>query len=320
MSVRERFDAGEWIEEAAAGLARAVRPEDLDVLLRTLREFGIVLPFARMIVVDPNEPSSEKLTEAITRTSLVRAATFQELDAALFALLNADLQVLLHGTAAAYLAVDDSDLEVSDCEIWVRDAEQVDALRVLGKAGFRALEPYAGQLRLGDETVLQSSAGSPHLKVRRVGREDGAALILEESWTHAASGGLRNLPRQVLRPSATDLVFSLMRDFSNLESHSLRLLLVTRSVLRSPLRKEIDWIRLAKSLAQVGSLGRAIAGFFILSQQWDVPLEGPIQGLVEARRRGLSGELLRSWFSPRELLRPQVPQVRRILGRLTALR
>ena len=306
MSVPEQFEVGEWIEDAAAGINRPVRPQDVGLLLRKLKEFGLVLPFAKSIPVEDQE-NQAAIHEAVTRAAFLRSACLQELDSALFALLAARNPVSIHSAVAAYLTGSETllpDMELRECEIRIHEGSFVDAQRVLGRAGFRAKDRHS-------DLLLCSSQAAPPIQLRRAHPAD---LVF------AMPGRLRECPEAVKSPLPTQLITELMQDFSKLDHDSLRLLWGVRALLLSDFRDEIDWLKFAKSLAQAGVMGRAIAGFFILSQQWRVKLEEPIQSLVSSRTRGLSGELLRAWFSPRELLRPSVPQVRQLLGRMIALR
>jgi hypothetical protein len=306
MADQERFDTGEWIEEAAAGVFRPVPSRSLDALLRRLREYGLVLPLARGIAAD--EPaSSELINAAVARAALLRSACLQELESALYALLQARIPAAVRGATAAYLALpagSEADCELSESEIQVPEQLFVDAQRALGRAGFRAKDEHS-------PWILMSAAGSPPVRLARMAPEELSEM---------APNRLRGMPTAVLSTDATGLMADLMRDFSRLGVDSLRLLGLARSVLRSDLGTQVDWLRLAKRLAQNGVMGQAVVGFHILSTQWDLTLGEPIASLVSARTRGLSGEVLRTWFSPSELLRPQVPQMRRLLGRMTALR
>ncbi len=306
-----------WIEEALSGRVGEV-PEAVErSLLEELRKLDLVMALSP-------EVRSPLFEEAYQRDLLKRALALQELESVIFSIFSVKGRVVVGGELALYLAVTEEEggpLAGPEVCVWVPSDSFLDVLRILGKAGFRSIEGDGSKNQgVTGSVFLQSAAGAPLVKIIRFRAEADVLIHVPSMWDHSVPGSLRDLPRGVSRPSGTDLLLEFMRDFSDFRPSALRSLVSARILLESRLGKEVDWVRLTKVLAAVGSLGSAIAGFYILNRVWGVPLDEPLQSLVNSRARGLGGEVLRGWFSAKEFVRGSVSPLKRLLGRWTALR
>jgi hypothetical protein len=277
---------------------------------------GLTLPLLKDAQFAEGTGVDERLIieEGISRARLKNSIALQELDEVIFALKRDSVGYLLGGSLSIQLAVSS---EYVDCfpaeevEVWVRPEKMSDALRALGKSGYRLIDEIS-QSGIGAVVELQKEEGATTVRVRRNFETNLPAYLGSVLWDY----------RSNQRLSTTDWAIDQMLIFCGESGpQGLAALYSLKTVLKSEIGTEIDWLRLAKTLGTAQQLGSAVAGFAILSNVWGATLREPIQSLVEKRSKGMSGEILRAWYTPAQLIEHRgLSGVKRLLSTLTALR